>query len=81
MTTIADRVRQGRIDAGLSQTALAGDAFSPSYVSLIEAGRREPTDAALAILAARMGSTVEFLKYGADDATRGRLRQARAHHR
>lgn len=74
MTTIADRVRQGRIDAGLSQTALAGDAFSPSYVSLIEAGRREPTDAALAILAARMGSTVEFLKYGADGPNEARTR-------
>jgi tetratricopeptide (TPR) repeat protein len=74
MTTIADRVRQGRIDAGLSQTALAGDAFSPSYISLIEAGRREPTDAALAVLAARMGSTVEFLKYGADGPNEARTR-------
>jgi tetratricopeptide (TPR) repeat protein len=74
MTTIADRVRQGRIDAGLSQTALAGGAFSPSYISLIEAGRREPTDAALAVLAARMGSTVEFLKFGADGPNEARTR-------
>jgi tetratricopeptide (TPR) repeat protein len=74
MTSIADRVRQGRIDAGLSQTALAGDAFSPSYISLIEAGRREPTDAALAILAAGMGSTVEFLKFGADGPNEARTR-------
>jgi tetratricopeptide (TPR) repeat protein len=74
MTTIADRVRQGRIDAGLSQTALAGDAFSPSYISLIEAGRREPTDSALAVLAPRMGSTVEFLKFGADGPNEARTR-------
>ena len=74
MMTIADRVRQGRIDAGLSQTALAGGAFSPSYISLIEAGRREPTDSALAVLAARMGSTVEFLKYGADGPNEARTR-------
>ncbi len=64
MTTMGDRVREARISAGLSQTALAGEKLSPSYVSLIESGRREPTDSALAILAERLGSTVEFLKFG-----------------
>jgi transcriptional regulator with XRE-family HTH domain len=59
MTTIADRVRQARLAAGLSQTALAGDALSPSYISLIESGRREPTDAARGVIAARLGSTGE----------------------
>ncbi|MFI2752490.1 helix-turn-helix domain-containing protein [Cellulomonas sp. P22] len=74
MTKIADRVRQARLAAGLSQTALAGDAFSPSYISLIEAGRREPTDAALAVLATRLGSTVEYLKHGDDGPNEARTR-------
>jgi tetratricopeptide (TPR) repeat protein len=74
MTTIADRVRQARLSAGLSQTALAGDSFSPSYISLIEAGRREPTDSALAVLAGRLGSTVEYLKHGDDGPNEARAR-------
>ncbi|MHA3947955.1 helix-turn-helix domain-containing protein [Cellulomonas bogoriensis] len=64
MTELADRLREERIRAGLSQTALAGDDFSPSYISLIEAGRRVPTDAALSVLAERLGTTADFLRHG-----------------
>ncbi len=67
MTDLSERLRAERLRAGLSQTALAGSDFSPSYVSLIEAGRRTPTDSALAVLAARLGTTVEYLRFG-DDA-------------
>ena len=74
MTTIGDRVREARLAAGLSQTALAGDAFSPSYISLIEAGHREPTDAALGVLADRLGTTLEFLKHGEDGPNEARTR-------
>jgi len=74
MTTIADRVREARLAAGLSQTALAGSAFSPSYISLIEAGHREPTDAALAVLAGRLGTTLEYLRHGEDGPNEARTR-------
>jgi len=74
MTTIADRVREARLAAGLSQTALAGSAFSPSYISLIEAGHREPTDSALAVLATRLGTTLEYLKHGEDGPNEARTR-------
>lgn len=74
MTTIADRVREARLAAGLSQTALAGSAFSPSYISLIEAGHREPTDSALAVLAIRLGTTLEYLKHGEDGPNEARTR-------
>lgn len=74
MTSIADRVRELRLAAGLSQTALAGSSFSPSYISLIESGHREPADAALAVLAGRLGTTVEFLKYGEDGPNEARAR-------
>ncbi|WP_263730225.1 helix-turn-helix domain-containing protein [Cellulomonas sp. SG140] len=74
MTTIADRVREARLAAGLSQTALAGNAFSPSYISLIESGHREPTDAALTVLAERLGSTLEYLKHGEEGPNEARIR-------
>jgi tetratricopeptide (TPR) repeat protein len=74
MTPIADRVRELRLASGLSQTALAGTSFSPSYISLIEAGHREPTDAALAVLATRLGTTVEYLKHGEDGPNESRAR-------
>lgn len=64
MTELSERLRAERVRAGLSQTALAGADFSPSYVSLIEAGRRVPTDAALQVFAERLGTTADFLRYG-----------------
>lgn len=64
VTDLAERIRAERIRAGLSQTALAGTDFSPSYVSLIESGQRTPTDAALAVLAERLGTTAEYLRQG-----------------
>lgn len=55
------RLRRARTAAGLSQTALAGEDLSPSYVSHLESGRREPTDAVVALLAARLGIAVAEL--------------------
>lgn len=64
MTEFSERLRAERLRAGLSQTALAGRDFSPSYISLIEAGRRVPTEGALAVLARRLGTTPEYLRHG-----------------
>jgi ATP/maltotriose-dependent transcriptional regulator MalT len=74
MTEVSDRIRELRLAAGLSQTALAGDAFSPSYISLIEAGRRVPTDSALEVLAARLDTTVEYLRHGDTAPSEARAR-------
>lgn len=74
VTELADRLRSERARAGLSQTALAGDDLSPSYVSLIESGRRMPTDAVLGVLAERLGTTVDFLKYGESAPSEERAR-------
>jgi transcriptional regulator with XRE-family HTH domain len=74
MTEVSDRVRELRLAAGLSQTALAGDAFSPSYISLIEAGRRVPTDSALEVLATRLDTTVDYLKHGDTAPSEARAR-------
>ena len=64
MTEFSERLRAERLRAGLSQTALAGEDFSPSYVSLIEAGRRVPTDSALTVLARRLDTTADYLRHG-----------------
>jgi transcriptional regulator with XRE-family HTH domain len=64
MTELGERIREERLRSGLSQTALAGEEFSPSYISLIESGRREPSDAALQVFAERLETTADYLRFG-----------------
>lgn len=60
----AERLRKLRIAAGLSQTELAGDTLSPSYISLLEAGKRQPSADVAAVLAQRLGCSVSMLLHG-----------------
>jgi tetratricopeptide (TPR) repeat protein len=55
--SFAARLLRLRVAAGLTQRQLAGEALHPSYVSLLESGRRVPTPAAVDALAARLGVT------------------------
>jgi transcriptional regulator with XRE-family HTH domain len=64
VTTFAERLRTLRRAAGLSQTELAGDGLSPSYVSLLESGRRHPSPAVAAQLAAKLGCSTSQLLDG-----------------
>jgi transcriptional regulator with XRE-family HTH domain len=64
MTTFADRLKTLRRAAGLSQTELAGGGISPSYISLLESGRRTPSPAVAALLAAKLGCSVTQLLEG-----------------
>jgi transcriptional regulator with XRE-family HTH domain len=64
VTTFAERLRMLRRAAGLSQTELAGDGLSPSYISLLESGRRSPSPAVAALLAARLGCSTSQLLQG-----------------
>jgi transcriptional regulator with XRE-family HTH domain len=64
LTTFADRLKELRRAAGLSQTELAGDGISPSYVSLLESGRRTPSPGVAALLAAKLGCSVTQLLEG-----------------
>ncbi|MGW0514256.1 helix-turn-helix domain-containing protein [Streptomyces olivaceoviridis] len=50
-------IRRLRRAAGLSQEALARPNLSPSYISLLEAGKRLPSQEVLAQLAERLGCT------------------------
>src|SRR5919205_2990547 len=64
MSTFAERLKALRRSAGLSQTELAGDGISPSYVSLLESGRRSPSPGVAGLLAAKLGCSVSQLLDG-----------------
>lgn len=64
MTTFSERLKTLRRAAGLSQTELAGGGISPSYVSLLESGRRSPSPSVAALLAAKLGCSVSQLMEG-----------------
>ena len=66
--SLGARVKALRLERGWSQTELARDIVSTSYVSLIEAGRRIPERAVLEALAQRLGCPVAYLETGADVA-------------
>lgn len=55
------RLRELRLAAGMTQAELAGRRFSHAYVSVLEAGRREPSRAAVDYFAQRLGVQVEEL--------------------
>jgi transcriptional regulator with XRE-family HTH domain len=58
------RIRELRAQQGLGQAELAGERLSPSYISLIESGRRSPEWPVVVYLAGRLGTTPEFLQTG-----------------
>ncbi|MFE0460544.1 helix-turn-helix domain-containing protein [Kitasatospora sp. NPDC058965] len=68
MNGIGQRLRELRQKRGLNQQDLASDDISVSYVSLIETGKRAPSDTVLKTLAERVGCTVDYLRTGRDDA-------------
>lgn len=62
--TIGERVRSLRLDRGLSQAQLGGSELSASYVSLLEAGKRQVSNRILETLARRLGTTASYLQNG-----------------
>lgn len=70
MAGLGKRVRELRRGLALSQEDLAGGGVSASYVSLIESGKRAPTEQTLRQLSQRLGCTVEYLRDGIDPKVR-----------
>jgi tetratricopeptide (TPR) repeat protein len=62
--TIGRRVQQLRAERGLTQRELAEPAYTPAYISTLEAGRVRPSDDALRHLAERLGIGFEELATG-----------------
>ena len=70
---LSERLRTLRVNAGLTQTDLAGDRFSKEYVSQIERGKTRPTQETLEWLAQRLGVDPGFLASGVSADERGRI--------
>ncbi|MBG0853768.1 tetratricopeptide repeat protein [Streptomyces spinoverrucosus] len=62
--TIGRRVQQLRHQRGLTQRQLAEPAYTPAYISTLEAGRVRPSDEALRHLADRLGVAFDELATG-----------------
>ncbi|MEU3430876.1 helix-turn-helix domain-containing protein [Streptomyces gardneri] len=70
------RLRELRVQRGLSQSEIAGDEVSASYVSRVESGQRSPNDLIAAFFARRLDVPLEALASpGSQDA--GELRSRR----
>ncbi|MFH8983743.1 helix-turn-helix domain-containing protein [Streptomyces varsoviensis] len=59
--SLGARIRRLRRAAGMSQSELAGGGLSPSYISLLEAGKRTPSPDVLRQLSERLGCAPEHL--------------------
>jgi tetratricopeptide (TPR) repeat protein len=75
---LGERLRTLRVNAGLTQTALAGERFSKEYVSQIERGKTRPTQETIEWLAERLGVDPGFLASGVSADERGRIETALA---
>jgi len=62
--TIGRRVQQLRSERGLTQRQLAEPAYTPAYISTLEAGRVRPSEEALRHIAERLGIAYEELVTG-----------------
>ncbi len=58
--TLGEKIRQARLEAGLSQRQLCGDTITRNMLSQIENGTARPSMDTLRFLAARLGKTVSF---------------------
>ena len=57
---LGEKLRQARLEAGLSQRQLCGDIITRNMLSLIEHGAAKPSMDTLKLLAARLGRPVSF---------------------
>lgn len=65
--TVGDRIKQRRLELGLSQRELATDGVSFAYISRLESNGRQASVRALRKIGARLGVTVHWLETGRPD--------------
>jgi len=58
--TLGEKLKQARLDAGLSQRQLCGDIITRNMLSQIENGSARPSMDTLQYLASRLGKTVSY---------------------
>ncbi len=80
--SLGQRIRELRESRGLTQAQLAGREFTKGFISLVERDRAKPSLDSLAVLARRLGTSVDALLAGegnpADMAAHGLLILARS---
>ena len=67
---LGDRIRAERRARGLTQRELAGENYSPTFISKIESGTVSPSLDTLEKLAARLGRPISYFLEGVDLAAR-----------
>lgn len=72
---LGDRVRQARIDAGLSQAQLGAPHFTRAYVSAVELGKVRPAMKSLEFLADKLSKPVSFFVEDTEADRRRRERE------
>jgi tetratricopeptide (TPR) repeat protein len=79
---LAARLRDLRVQAGLTKTALAKPRYTVSFVSQIESGRRTPSPEAMEFFAGQLGVSAHFLSTGIpediEEQLQYRLEEARS---
>ena len=71
---LAARLRDLRLEAGMTKTSLARPRYTVSYVSQIEAGRRRPSPQALTYFARQLGVSPHYLATGIPEGVEDELR-------
>jgi transcriptional regulator with XRE-family HTH domain len=67
MATVGERIRQRRLELGLSQRELASEGVTYAYISRLEANARTPSIKALRRLATKLDVSVHWLETGEQD--------------
>jgi transcriptional regulator with XRE-family HTH domain len=60
VTVDPQRVRQARVQAGLSLRAVAGEEVSPTFIHFVERGISRPSRPVLALIARRTGQPISY---------------------
>ena len=58
--TLGEKIKQARLEAGLSQRQLCGEEVTRNMLSQIENGSAKPSMATLSYFATRLGKSVSF---------------------
>ena len=73
---LGEKLKQARLEAGLSQRQLCGDTITRNMLSQIENGSAKPSLATLQVLSARLGKPVSFFWEQAPSENLGVLHRA-----
>jgi transcriptional regulator with XRE-family HTH domain len=82
--TLGQRIRQARLERGLSLAQVAGGDFSRAFLNQVELGRSQPSTRVLRVIASRLGEPLDYLLGGdqrelALAVERGRLALLKGH--